>query len=259
MTMYCTICGGPILEASDEIDDPEHWLRDVVLLHEEEAGAVQATEEPQPADQHIPAQSEETESANPEISFIPAKLKCGPYFLLSSTGEEVSACDAPKLGNLQPKFIMKGQWKEYMEKNGSIRPATNLMNVGKYGDLWQGQDLVWMGGERMELYESDPLDIPNLQSSLLVYAKALFPINRRNPAPNSYPRTLFQHPILPWIWDFNAELTTEQRNYWWGIVVNQISELNIIENGEGLPLGLRNQRRIWALVDDLLDTKDERE
>ncbi|KAL8711894.1 MAG: hypothetical protein Q9220_003838 [cf. Caloplaca sp. 1 TL-2023] len=290
--MYCTICGGPVLEFSDvglNADHPESWLGNVVLLHEEEVPAASPTQEPEPGEQQLPAHQEMNASTGSKISVLPAKLKRGPYFLLTSTDEEVIACDAPKLGKMRPKLyfpchaqcfeilqmiadhhalgidealtkvhdVLKRQWSDYIGKNGTIRPVTNLMNARKYGDLWKGQELVWRSGEEMELYETDPLDIPNLMSSILEYAKGLFPVSPFNPAPHPYPHAIFQHPILPWIWDFNADLTEEQGKYWWTIVIEDVSELYFLEDGKGLPLGLRNQRRIWALVEDLLDASEE--
>ncbi|KAL8723153.1 MAG: hypothetical protein Q9225_000494 [Loekoesia sp. 1 TL-2023] len=161
--------------------------------------------------------------------------------------------------------VLKDYWRKYIKKNGTMRPVTNLMNAGRYGELWQYQELVWRGGEGTEIYEADPLSIPNLKPALLSH---LSTISTPNPpaspstqaqCPKPYPHILFQHPLLPWIWDFNDEtVTAEQQNYRWDLLIRHISSLEIIEPGkviEGLPLGFRNQRRIWALVEDLLDAE----
>lgn len=117
----------------------------------------------------------------PEIEILPARNKYGPFFILD-TGEDVTACDVPTLGNQHPELffpchdhcvkilelvadarsqrdeavrhvygVLKEQWTRYIKKNGAMRPATNLMNAGRYGKLWQYQELVWRGGEETEV------------------------------------------------------------------------------------------------------------
>lgn len=240
------------------------------------------------------------------VQVLPAQNECGPFFTLS-TGGEVTACDVPTLGNPTPEFfcpchahcikivelvadarsrcdnalshiynVLKGQLAEHVERNHKMQPVTNLMNAGKYGTLWQYQELEWhTSDEEAEVYEADPINILNLTSSLLAHLSTLpapdLPSSSQSTtdgascsateepkAASSYPQTLFQHPILPWIWDFNTPLTSEQRTGNWDLLIKQISSIEIIEPGNviaDLPPGLRNQRRIWALVDDLLDTE----
>ena len=117
-------------------------------------------------------------------------------------------------------------------------------------------------------YEADPLDIPDLSSYLYSQLASLSadkdedfsirstePSNRYFPAPSEK-----MHPILPHIWDFEQVLVAERgRNL--VRLMERLRRVDIIEperdGGDGMPLGLRNQRRIWALVDGLLDTQAE--
>ena len=135
----------------------------------------------------------------------------------------------------------------------------------------------------MQYYEADPLYIPNLASILLSHLSTLPSSNALEPsslinlemrestssdmqeshAPeedSSYPRILFKHPILPWIWDFDAVPAKEQQNKDWDHLIKQLSSIEIVDPPNviaDLPLGLRNQRRIWALIDDMLSLKEE--
>ena len=110
------------------------------------------------------------------IEVIPAKNKCGPYFILS-TGREIAACDPAdlfrnrnNLGVLYPCHVkcleiaamsadarsqpynqvirhiyrvLTRHMRRVCEQNGTVQPHTNLRNTSKYGNLGQLQGLIW--------------------------------------------------------------------------------------------------------------------
>lgn len=70
---------------------------------------------------------------------------------------------------------------------------------------------------------------------------------------------------LPWLWDLepdtiaHKEASKPPEQEWnWELLVRQLAQVNIHEPGavlEGLPMGLRNRRRIWRIVKDILSSK----
>ncbi|KAL8710195.1 MAG: hypothetical protein Q9225_007329 [Loekoesia sp. 1 TL-2023] len=244
-----------------------------------------------------------------DIVLIPARNKCGPYFILTiGDANEITACDIPTLANsFEPELyfpchehcvkitewvaeaqglrreeawrkvyeVLEIQLEKNIEMNNKIQPVTNLVNVGKYGTLWQVQELEWRSYlEGTEKYEADPLDIPHLGEYLLTQLAALssrpstLPQSAKNPneeeSPPSRPSTCeFPvppeqiHPILPHIWDFE-QVPEAARGSNWVTLMEWMRSIAIIEP-EGVfqhvPEGIRNQRRIWALVDDLLNAE----
>ncbi|KAL8896042.1 MAG: hypothetical protein Q9192_003298 [Flavoplaca navasiana] len=161
--------------------------------------------------------------------------------------------------------VLEKQLDENLKINVKIEPVTNLGNGGKYGTVGLIQELVWRSYlEGAEKYEADPLDIPDLTSFLEMQLPAL----SQTPSPQAthtgtvatpnhhLSESLEQmHPILRHLWDFKQVPVTDRERSW-VTLMNMIRSIESIEPEgppEGLPLGLRNQRRIWALVDDLLD------
>ena len=66
--------------------------------------------------------------------------------------------------------------------------------------------------------------------------------------------------VLPWLSNLDAEAVREKEEssstVWnWELLVRQLAQSTIHEPGkvlENLPMGLRNRRRIWRLVEDIL-------
>lgn len=81
--------------------------------------------------------------------------------------------------------------------------------------------------------------------------------------------------MFPWLWDLDSEIINEYsyrnradqtekkeksspsfsaENFWdWELLVRQLAQANAFEPGkpmERAPLGLRNRRRIWRLLED---------
>ncbi|KAL8777951.1 MAG: hypothetical protein Q9213_007637 [Squamulea squamosa] len=270
--------------------DTTHWLSSVLLLHKstpilnneaDGQGAIHA------AADHLSATTD-------TIELIPARNKCGSYFICSPPAPEVeiTANDIPTFTNdfsLSLYFppsdafrivhsVFEKQLEEYLEKNIKIQPVTNLMNAGKYGTLsgkvyssdisWQIQELEWRsylpGAEK---YEADPLSIPNLNEWLETQHSDMSSQTPNSPtSTNTSPPPPSQiHPILTHIIDISSvpvggssnghesgEIVAAQRERNWEKLLSQLCSIDTIEKEE-VPLGLRNQRRIWALVDDLLD------
>ena len=135
------------------------WLEKVVLLHKVARSS-----------------SEQKDEAENEIEVLTAKNKCGPFFLILDSGEEVVACDVPRFENdLDPEVffpchesclrivemvadgraqrdggaikhvyeILERELAVCIKVNNKVQPVTNLRNTGKYGTLWQVQELEW--------------------------------------------------------------------------------------------------------------------
>ncbi|KAL8994653.1 MAG: hypothetical protein Q9169_005433 [Polycauliona sp. 2 TL-2023] len=156
--------------------------------------------------------------------------------------------------------ILEKQLEYVVEINGKVQPVTNLANAGKFGTrLGHNQELVWQSyPEGTEEYEANPLEIPDLADLLASapnrapYATTLTFTSTPSKMAN------LAHPILPHIMD----LSPFEKDSNWDKVMEMLSSKDIIEPREGsemkrqvqdIPFGLRNQRRIWALVEDLLD------
>ena len=83
--------------------------------------------------------------------------------------------------------------------------------------------------------------------------------------PAEWLQALLQPALLPWLWDLDYEMLrmkerskAKGREWNWELFVRQLAQPGIFEAGavvKDLPLGLRNRRRIWRLVDDLLSAK----
>ncbi|KAL9591765.1 MAG: hypothetical protein Q9179_007393 [Wetmoreana sp. 5 TL-2023] len=283
--------------------DTPRWLSSVLLLHKptptlnnevEGQGATLA------ATDHLSATTD-------TIELIPARNKCGPYFTVLSTPTfpsgpevEITANDIPTFTNnfspslyfpihasctnvlswiastrgLQPSVafqkvhsVFEKQLEECVEKNNSIQPVTNLMNAGKYGTLWQIQELEWRSYlPSAEKYEADPLSILNLNEWLEIQLSDISSQSPNSPTDtNTSPPPSQIHPILTHIIDISSlpvgrlsngqesgEIVAALRERAWKKLMSKLRLIDTIENEE-IPLGLRNQRRIWALVEDLLD------
>ena len=76
---------------------------------------------------------------------------------------------------------------------------------------------------------------------------------------------LFARKLLPWLPPLDSatiiakDLDCPPHSQWnWELLVRQLAQSRIREPGNGLhglAPGLRNRRRIWQLVEDILDTK----
>ncbi|KAI4165363.1 MAG: hypothetical protein LQ342_001231 [Letrouitia transgressa] len=302
MTMYCTVCGGPIEAVGNfpRYDESPSWLADVLLLY-------------------LPSTSE----ANQTPQLLRALNTCGPYFLLPTTNALVTACDNPSFENkfnpalyfpshascisivkkagvsqhLSSDDVLQALWRAFnsqfqkiCSKQSTIRPLTNLLNAGGLADLWHFRELEWRwGNPGTEVFEADPLDIPNLTATLLDNLRPVpnphvspkressFSRNRQLSPEPSYtrPANSWKGDLLSigWLWDLDAELvlgkdslerdaevapkeTNGGKGGWdWELLVRQLSQPEVLEPGKVLvdmPLKLRNRRRVWTLVEDIL-------
>ncbi|KAL8773773.1 MAG: hypothetical protein Q9209_001541 [Squamulea sp. 1 TL-2023] len=195
------------------------------------------------------------------------------YFPIHTSCTEIFSWIASTRG-LQPSVafrkvnsVLEKQLEECVEQNNKIQPVTNLMNAGKYGTLWQIQELEWRsylpGAEK---YEADPLSIPNLNEWLEIQLSDMSSKTPNSPtSTDTRPPPDQIHPILTHIIDTSSvpvgvssdgqesgEIVASLRERNWKKLMSKLRSIDTIENEE-IPLGLRNQRRIWALVEDLLD------
>ena len=75
-TMSCSVCGGPIFKQG-LIDKYPHWLAEAILLH--------------------------SEAEDSDVTTLLATNNGGPYFTVTTTGDEITVCEPPRLGNLKPQ------------------------------------------------------------------------------------------------------------------------------------------------------------
>ncbi|KAL9044742.1 MAG: hypothetical protein Q9214_002140, partial [Letrouitia sp. 1 TL-2023] len=270
MTMYCTVCGGPIeaVRNFSSYNETPSWLADVLLLY-------------------LPPTSE----ANQTPQLVRALNTCGPYFLLPATNALVTACDNPSFGNkfnpalyfpshascisivkqagasqhLSSDQILQALWRafnsqfqEICSKQSTIRPLTNLLNADGLADLWHFRELEWPWGyPGTEVFEVDPLNIPNLRSvpkpPVNPKRESSFSRNRQLSPEPSYtrPASSWKGDLLSlgWLWDLDAKLIltkdsletdaevapkeTEGKGAWdWELLVRQLSQPEILEPGK---------------------------
>ncbi|KAL9579387.1 MAG: hypothetical protein Q9203_006715 [Teloschistes exilis] len=277
MTMYCSVCGGPIISPDEVEHYKQPWLAEIVLLHQIQHKAPQDT-------------------TLPSIEIIPTRNKGGPYFIIIATGEEIIACKNPAFKDPEPEIYfplhmqclkilkiiaearglvpheqalskvyarLRRGLEHIFDVNVMIRPATNLGNASKYGEIWKFSELQWQSGEGSEVYEADPLEIPGLREWVVGKLESLAATSSsasvekvgQEGAARLEGETL-KHPILSYILDLDSIPGRAFQDGDWGLLVGKLSSMDVIEPlgvFEDVPLGLRNQSRIWALVDDLLD------
>lgn len=74
--------------------------------------------------------------------------------------------------------------------------------------------------------------------------------------PQIYWRQIFvDGRLLPFLWDFELcqALQSKGDDIRWNyeLLVRQLAQVEYFESGENVPLGLRNRRRIWRLVEEM--------
>lgn len=97
----------------------------------------------------------------------------------------------------------------------------------------------------------DPFSNPPLQCNLLI-------------APKYWRQALQTGTLLPWLSDLDPKIVAKKEaslpagEEWnWELLVRQLAQSDLYEPRkvlEDLPLGLRNRRRIWRLVGDIMAT-----
>ena len=75
-------------------------------------------------------------------------------------------------------------------------------------------------------------------------------------------RELLSQGRLPWLWDLDPDaiarketLKPPNQEWDWELLVRQLAQVNILEPRailKHLPMGLRNRRRIWRIIEDIL-------
>ena len=122
--------------------------------------------------------------------------------------------------------------------------------------------------------EAPPLSLPPLPPEMIYQImEHLHPFS--NPplscnfliSPSYWRQALINGVILPWLWDLDLRVVMRKEaelqggDEWnWELLVRQLAQGDLYEPRkvlEDLPLGLRNRRRIWRLVGDILATGDE--
>ena len=106
-----------------------------------------------------------------------------------------------------------------------------------------------------QTFEHDPFDIPNLTSSLL---ENLTPAPPPTPTDNRswYISALHNGHLLPWLFDLDVTqiLEKEASGHWdWKGLIQRLMIPSIHEYDNtslNLPLGLRNRRRIWRMLEE---------
>ncbi|KAL8709203.1 MAG: hypothetical protein Q9225_007488, partial [Loekoesia sp. 1 TL-2023] len=112
-------------------------------------------------------------------------------------------------------------------------------------------------------FEADPEDIPGLAASILTHLQLL---PSRTPAKAPQPLTPALFPF-PWLWDVSSDAIAHKESSkppdqeWnWDLLAHQLSQPDLHDPGAvlaNLPMGLRNRRRIWRIVEDMLSVEGE--
>ncbi|KAI1393090.1 uncharacterized protein F4822DRAFT_393052 [Hypoxylon trugodes] len=154
-----------------------------------------------------------------------------------------------------------------------ILPEPHAYYGGRYcrNVYWEPSDDLEYG----ELLEENPSEIPNLTESIL---QNLQPASSEAPG-DKLNKTNFNHQesnpkseivhnqdwwydafisktLFPWLWDLDVKLIQKRRqegNWDWKALGRQLSRVEIHTPSDetlNLPLGLRNRRRIWRLLED---------
>ena len=73
---------------------------------------------------------------------------------------------------------------------------------------------------------------------------------------------------LPWLWDLEAAAVSDKeaskphdQEWNWELLVRQLAQVNLHEPKAVLvdvPMGLRNRRRIWRIVEDMLSAEPDK-
>ncbi|KAL8717404.1 MAG: hypothetical protein Q9225_005348 [Loekoesia sp. 1 TL-2023] len=83
-------------------------------------------------------------------------------------------------------------------------------------------------------------------------------------APKLWKSAILSGALLPWLWDLDikaveAKEAAEPREGWdWELLARQLAQVEIHKPRRVLPnlmMGLRNRRRIWRLIGDVVDTR----
>lgn len=75
-------------------------------------------------------------------------------------------------------------------------------------------------------------------------------------SPRHWRLALLDGTVLPWLWDLDAKASDPyEPDVWdWELLVRMLAQTTIFEPGnamEDVPLGLRNRRRIWRLLEEM--------
>ena len=107
-----------------------------------------------------------------------------------------------------------------------------------------------------QLFEADPLQVPTLTTAILSCLR-----------PSTEEQRSYQSLIeIPWLWDIDISAVVDKQREggklksghggWdWQMLCKDLASKALWESdglGDLLPIGLRNRRRIWRLVEDLL-------
>lgn len=167
-------------------------------------------------------------------------------------------------------------------------PICNIYNAQAYGGIWRFQELVWQPGNDPELraesmlFEADPEDIPDLTELCLAQLQTISvaeldsafmePSELPQPTNLSLECTAQSSPDVwreslvrdhfPWLWDIEPDAVARKeaskppgQEWNWELLVRQLAQVTLHEPRAvlgDLPIGLRNRRRIWRLVEDIL-------
>ena len=138
------------------------------------------------------------------------------------------------------------------------------------------------GTDFSQHFEADPEEVPDTTKSILSHLQTLsaaqhqasssdrsqLPLYRELSlectfqSPPSAWREALAHGYLPWLWDLEPDAIAHKeackspgKEWNWELFVRQLAQVNLHEPRavlEDLPMGLRNRRRIWRLVEDIL-------
>ena len=137
-------------------------------------------------------------------------------------------------------------------------------------------------------FEADPEDVPDISTVTLSHLVPLSPAKIIAPSTEERELPLAEqlsvecrfeyHPsvwrqalstgYLPWLWDLEPPAVSDKeaskphdQEWNWELLIRQLAQVNLHEPKAvlvDLPMGLRNRRRIWRIVEDMLSAEPDK-
>ncbi|KAI1771558.1 hypothetical protein F4818DRAFT_429386 [Hypoxylon cercidicola] len=176
---------------------------------------------------------------------------------------------------------VKQLWEVLYRRMPGSMPLTSEYILPEPHDYYGGRrcrNVYWERDDDPDygqLLEENPSDIPNLTQSILqnlqpgsskMPTDKLIETNYNHQDSNQTSKighnqdwwydALVSKKLFPWLWDLEVEAVHKkhQDGSWdWELIVRRLSQVKIHEPSDetlNLPLGLRNRRRIWRLLEE---------
>ncbi|XXG93756.1 hypothetical protein Hte_000005 [Hypoxylon texense] len=279
--IYCCICGAPILETGQSNDKRGEWLAHAVLLTtgQEKGNAVEVdTYWPQPPGQAYALNLGPKPAAESQRRVLQLDAEYYEHNRFNILGSDTTV-GAFTVGTDLPTPAVTSGGSFYLAVHRSCNQLAShfIDSRPEAHDTFQisPQEEITSVKQLWELLEENPLDIPDLTESILQNLRAESSEMSKGKSDEMHGNlqgsdqisnavrnqdwwygALVNKKLFPWLWDLDMEAVHEKYrcgSWDWELIVRQLSQLEIHEPGDGtlsLPVGLRNRRRIWRLLED---------